>query len=77
MFQFENIEETIVTFDTANSLGSVRNFLIENLRKEKWKAGSKFMFVHCTQDKDQFMNMPPTINKGKMNCFYKIRSFTE
>ena len=67
MYQFENVEETIVTFDTASSLGSVRNFLIENLRKEKWKAGSKFMFVHCRQEKDQLMKIPSKINKGKSN----------
>ena len=68
MYQFENIEETIVSFDTATNLGSVRNFLIENLRKEKWKTGAKFMFVHCTQEEDQIM-MPLAITKGKRNCF--------
>ena len=49
MYQFENVEETIVTFESTNCSEQARNFLIDNIRKGKWKTGSEFLFIKCTQ----------------------------
>ena len=64
MYQFEDIEETIITFDSTNCLGTARNFLTDNFQRGKWAPGSKFMIVHFARQSDQLEN-PYVINESK------------
>ena len=56
MYQFEDIEETIISFDSINCLGTARNFLTDNIQKKKWACGSHFMIVHFEKQSDQLEN---------------------